>query len=250
MRKLVLLAVGVGVWLGLGLSGKAQEDESRAVIEKAIEAHGGAKVLAGIKAMQMKGKGKAYQPMEFTFTIDVSAVPPSKYKVEVDVEINNMNIKVIKVFNGDKGWLNVLGKTTDLGEVELKEFKEMAHVEKVTSLIALREKAYKLSPLGESKVEGRDAVGVQVTTKDRRDVNLFFDKKSHLLVKAEYRALDEATKQEVTQEKILLDYKKGASGLRSPTKMIINNDGKKFLEAEITEVTTPDSIDDSNFAKP
>ena len=252
MRKLGLLTVGLSLLLGWGLHGQTPQDESRAIIKKAMKAHGGEAKLAAIKAMQLKGKGKLHaMGMEIPFTIDVSTESPDKSKAVIDVDINNMKFTIINILNGKKGWNNIMGMTKAMDDKELAEAQEQAHVEEVASLVPLKDKRYKLSPLGETKVEGRDAVGVQVTTKGRRDVNLFFDKKTHLLVKSENRALDPFTKEEVAQEKIYRDYKANDGGLKYPTKMVINHDGKKFIEMEITETTPMENrFDASVFAKP
>jgi hypothetical protein len=252
MRKSMLLAFGVSLWLLWGLSGRAQEgDEPRALIEKAIKAHGGAAKLAAVKATQIKGKGKIHSPMEFSFTAEISSQPPDKFKLAIDAEVNGMNIPIVQVFNGKKGWQSVMGKTDKLDEKTIEEFQHQAHVEKVTDLIALKDKSYKLSPLGEMKVGDHDAVGVQVTKKDCRDVNLYFDKKTHLLVKAEYRAVEPVGKQEVQQEKLYTEYKESAGGLKLPARLVLNNDGKKFMEIEITETTPMETpFEESVFAKP
>jgi len=250
MRKIGLLACGVCLCLAWGLYGQGQEGEPRAIIDKAIKAHGGAKKLAAIKAIQLKGKGKIHSPIEIPFTLDISTQPPDKIKVNIDIDVNNMNIAIIQVVNGKKGWANIMGMTKDLDEQEMKEIREQFHVEKVASLIALKDKSYKLSPLGDAKVRDHDAVGVQVTKKGLRDVNLYFDKKTHMLLKSEYRAFDQFSKQEVAQEKFYLDYKE-VGGIKAPTKLVINNDGKKFMDMQITETTPMETpFDDSVFAKP
>jgi hypothetical protein len=249
MRKIGLLACAVCLFLAWGLYGQGQDGEPRAIIDKAIKAHGGAKKLAAIKAIQMKGKGKIYVPMEASFTAEITAQPPDKQRLSADLEINNMNFKFVQVFDGKKGWQGVAGMIKELDADEIKEAKQQAHVNEVETLIVLKDKNYKLSALGESKVGDNDVVGVQVTKKGWRDVNLFFDKKTHLLLKAEYRALD-PNKQEVAQEKLFLDYK-DFEGYKAPGRMVINNDGKKFLDMEITEATTMETpLDASVFVKP
>jgi hypothetical protein len=249
MRKIGLLACGVCLYMAWGLYGQGQDGESRAIIDKAIKAHGGAKKLEAIKAIQLKGKGKIYQPMEATFTAEISQQLPDKMKLSVDLEINNMNFAFVQVFDGKKGWQGIAGMIKELDADEVKEAREQAYVGEVETLIVLKDKSYKLSALGETKVGDQDVVGVQVTKKGKRDVNLFFDKKTHLLLKAEYRALD-PNKQEVTQEKLFLDYK-DVGGFKSPGRMVINNDGKKFLEIDITETTPMETpFDESVFAKP
>jgi hypothetical protein len=252
MRKSVLLAFGVSLWLLWGLSGQAQEgDESRKLIDQAIKAHGGAAKLAAIKAIQMKAKGKAYSPMELTFTLDVSSQPPDKSKAVVEVTVMDMNFTIVNVVNGKKGWRSFMGKTEKLDDKEIEEHQQQAHIEKVTNLVSLKDKSYKLSPLGEAKVGEKDAVGVQVTKKGFRDVNLYFDKKTYMLLKAEYRTIEPIGKQEVQQEKLYVEYKEVAGGLKMPARMVLNNDGKKFMEIEVTEMTPMETpFEESVFAKP
>ena len=250
MRKVGVLACAACLSLSWGLYAQAQDDEPRAIINKAIKAHGGAKKLAAIKAVQTKAKGKIVAPMEIAFTIDISGQPPDKMKAVIDLDINGMAISVTQVVNGKKGWINVMGTTKDLEAQELTEAQNQFHIEKVSQLVTLKDKSYKLSSLGEAKVEGKDAVGVQVTKKDQRDVNMYFDKTSYLLLKSEYRAFDQFSKQEVNQEKIYLNYK-DMNGLKVPTRLTINNDGKKFMDMEITETTPMETpFEDSVFAKP
>src|SRR5262249_44845787 len=145
------------------------------------------------------------------------------------------NLTFTQVFNGKQGWKGLTGMIQALSKEEVEEAKEQLHVEWVTGLLPLRDKKlYKLSPLGESKVGDHDTVGVQVTRKGFRDVNLFFDKKTHLLRKAEYRTVQDS--KEVTQEKFCSAYK-DFDGLKAPSKMVLKNDGKPFMEIEVTEMT-------------
>jgi hypothetical protein len=250
MRKLVLLPLALCLWLGWGLYGEAQEDETRALLEKAIKAHGGGKALAAVKAVQIKGKGKMYQPMELTFTVEVISAPPDKMKLNVDFEAGGKNFTFLQVVDGKKGWRGLQGMIMEMTKKEMEEAREQAHVEEVTHLVVLRDKAYKLSPLGEMKVGEHDAVGIQVSKKGFRDVNLYFDKKTHQLLKSEARTLEPMGEQEVAQEKLFSDYKKQPGGWLAPMKLVVSNDGKKFMEVEISEIMTPDSLDPSVFAKP
>lgn len=249
MRKTVLV-VGLGLWLGVGLQLHAQQDEARALVAKAIEAHGGAKRLEATKAVTIKGKGKAFiMGMELPFGLEASVQEPDKLKNVIEIEVNGMTLTVVQVVNGKKGWNSTMGKTTDMTEKELKEAHAIMQVERVANLIALRDRRYKLSPLGEVKVGDWDTAGVRVTKEGTRDVNLYFDKKTHLLRKTEYQGTDPTTMMEVMQEKLFPNYK-DMGGLKVPTKLIVNNDGKRFLEIEVSDVTPVEKLDDSVFAKP
>jgi hypothetical protein len=250
MRKLMLLPAGLCLALCWGAVARAQQDDPRAVIDKGIKALGGAEKLAKLTATTVKGKGTVDTAMgKFDFTVEAHTQLPDKVKVSIDLDIMNMKIVVVQVFNGKKGWVRLLEKTMPMEEEQLKEAKNQMHVERVTGLVELKDKAYKLSALGEMKIDGKAAVGVQVTKKGERDVNLWFDAKDHLLLKAEYRALDDMTKQEVNQEKFFREYK-DFNGVKGPTKLLVKNDGKDYLDMVVTEMTFVGKHDDSLFGEP
>src|SRR5438445_725224 len=70
----------------------------------------------------------------------------------------------------------------------------------------VKEKGVELSSLAETKVDGKPAVGVVVKSKGHRDVKLYFDKASGLLVKREHPVVDPSTGKEVVQEVLFRDY--------------------------------------------
>ena len=86
--------------------------------------------------------------------------------------------------------------------------------------------------------------------KDHRDVNLFFDKESGLLIKVETKIKDfMAGGQEVTEETIRSDFKE-IDGRKVPMKFVINHDGKLYVDGEATEFKFHDKLEDNVFAKP
>jgi hypothetical protein len=117
-------------------------------------------------------------------------------------------------------------------------------------LLPLSDKAFRLKPLGKSTVNDQPALGVLVSRDGHRDVKLYFDAKSGLLVKSEFNvmAMEEGGK-EVTQE-VLYDGHEETDGLRSPTKITVIRDGKKFVEATIKDLKSSEKLDDEVFAKP
>jgi outer membrane lipoprotein-sorting protein len=249
MRKFLALPCVLVLALGFVPRAQAQEDESRALIAKAIKAQGGEEKLSSLKAMQAKGKGTInIMEMNLPFTAELFIHLPDKLKVVVNSEFMNMNVEIIQVYDGKKGWAKFAGMLKDFDADELKEARKGMYVEYVSSLVVLKDKAFKLSLLGESKVEGRDAVGVRVSREGEQDVNLYFDKKEHLLLKSESRGRD-PNMQEVNQEKIFLDYKE-FDGIRAATRFIVNHDGKRFLEMDVTEQRHLPSLDASIFVQP
>jgi hypothetical protein len=228
---------------------RAQEDESRAVIDKAIKAHGGEKALAKVKAGQAKSKGTVHLMGGLEYTGEDYFQSPDKFKQVINLTIGGKNFTQTIAYDGKKGWLQFNDTVKDLEDNLVNVVKESIYAENLARLLPLKDKKYKLSPLGEVKVEGRDAVGVQVSLKGRKDVNLYFDKAKHLLLKTEMRIVDPQSEQEVTQAKLYLDYKE-TDGLQMPMKIRILKDGEKYVDAEITEWQVLDSLDASVFAKP
>jgi hypothetical protein len=55
--------------------------------------------------------------------------------------------------------------------------------------------------------------------------------------------------QEVDEERIIKEYQ-DTDGPKTAKKVLVNHDGKKYLELEVLEVKYPDEIDDSDFQKP
>ncbi len=251
MRTLTLAACGVCAWLALAAPARAQDNECRAVIARAMKAVGGEEKLAANRAHYLKGKGTiAVMGMDLEFTIEIWDQQPDKQKAVIEINVMNMNFTITQVYNGDKGWQNIMGKTKAVDADELKEHKESTNAERVAGLVALKNKAYKLSSLGEVKVNDRAAVGILVTRDGYRDVSLYFDKQSHLLVKTETRAKNPSSMQEETQEKLLSDYKALDQGVRVPTRLVINYDGKKVLDMTISEARMSEQHDASIFAEP
>lgn len=250
MRKLL------GVWCVAGLlaGGAARADDAadvKAILDKAIAAHGGADHLAKNKAVSMQIKGKLYALGDgVDFTGEIASQLPDRVRFEMSLTVMGTNLKIKSVAKGDKGWVAVNDMVMEMSKEQMAESREQMHVAAVTRLVPLRDKAYKLSPLGEAKVEGKDAVGIRVEHKDRRDVSLYFDKKTGLLLKTETRGKDPmAGDNEFTAETLYDDYKK-VDDFPVAHKVTIKRDGKPFIVSENSDVKVAEKLDDSNFEKP
>jgi hypothetical protein len=89
-----------------------------------------------------------------------------------------------------------------------------------------------------------------VSHQGHRDVSLYFDKETGLLVKSVQTVkAQELGGQEVKQEFFQKDYKE-VGGVKVPTKHVFLRDGKKYVEAEGTEIKLLEKLDDGTFGKP
>ncbi len=251
MSRVLLPVLCVAALLGPVPAGRAAEDDPKAVIVQAVKAHGGEETLAKFQAVQSSGKGKITLAGlgEVNFTQEIASMPPDKLKESLDLTVNGQNVRVLTLVNGDKMSLEANGTAIDLTDAIKSALKDAGYLLKVSRLVPLvREKGYEFSTVGEIKVEGKPAVGVRVSAKGQKDINLYFDKESHLLVKLEHRTVDPSNGNEVNEERIIQEYRKNSDGIQIPTKVLVQHDGKKFLEAEV-EAKFLEKLDESEFKK-
>lgn len=251
MRTLLRSAVVLGLVLGASALVRAEDQaEVKAIIDKALQALGGADTVSKFKAATWKGKGKFYGLGDgIDFNGQWTTQPPHQSKVVSEVDINGMKFMQIRVVNGDRGWIKMMDNTEEMDKEALREAQEELYAGWVASVLPLRDPAFKLSLLGDAKVGDRPAVGVKVMHKNHRDINLYFDKERGLLLRAETRVKDMMTGQEVAQETLPSDYKE-VEGVQRARKITLKRDGKNFVELDIDEIQLREQLDDSAFGKP
>jgi hypothetical protein len=222
----------------------------RALIDKAILAHGGQAKINKHKIRQTKSKGTLYlEGRMIEFTEEITFHLPDKFRSSSQFELMGTH-KVTIGFDGTKAWLNEDGENKDNMLDKLADLmKEQTYVSEVTLLTSLKDSAYELSGLGETKVLDKPAIGVRVARKGHKDINLYFDKDSGLLVKFDHRTMDFKTMKEVNVERIITEYQ-DKDGVKEAKKGVVNRNGEKFIEAEVVEVKYLDNIDDTLFSRP
>ena len=247
MRRCLCRLLLVGIACASAATVRAADaPEPRAIIDSAIKALGGAEKLQKYKAARWEDKGTYYGFGDdgAPYTGKYAAVYPDKFRMEI-VDVFTV------VIDGEKGWTKMGGDVHEMSADEVREGREQFHAGMLSGLTPLIDgKGYTLSPAGEIDVEGKPAVGVNVTHKDHRDVTLYFDKQSRLPVKLETTVkAEELGGKEVKEEDLFRDYK-DVDGMKVPMKMVVLRDGKKYVESETVSVEPLESLDDSVFAKP
>ena len=230
----------------------ARADDSaaaRALVDKAIKAQGGEAVLSKWRGGTAKLKGTIHiEGMAAAFTGEFAVQGSDRQKFDIQAEVGGEKFRLVYVLRGDKGWFKFNDDTMELDKEDLAEMQEEAYAGWLATLVPLKDKKFTLAPLGEIQVDQRPALGVKVSSKGHRDLNLYFDKETGLLVKTEARVKDD-NDQEVTEETFLSDYKE-VQGTKQATKFITKRDGKPYLEGEVTEYQLAEKLDDGVFAKP
>lgn len=248
MRRTMSGVLAVGL---LFASVAAADEAAQAVIDKAVKAAGGLESLTKFKAAHWKGKGKFFGFGEgIDYVGEWWQQLPGQMKTVIDAEFGGMKIQNVRIVSGDKAWATNMGTIEELDKEQLSEAHQALHYDRVVVLWPLRDKGFELTALGESMVEKQPALGVKVSFKGRRDVQLFFDKDSGLLVKASMKVKDQGTGGQEVEQEMYYSGHKNVQGRMVPMKAVIKREGTIYIEAEITEYERLENLDDKVFTKP
>jgi phosphotransferase system IIB component len=244
MKKIAGIMGVLAVFGIIIFSVRGNEDaKMREIIARAIKAHGGAENLEKLKASVIKIKGKL---VDLEYSAENAAQLPDRLRMSAQSKLG----KLVQVINGDKGWVKLGELSRECIKEELPEMREQLNALRISRLTVLTDKEYKLSPLGEENIDGRQAIGIRVEHKGYRDVNLFFDKESYLLLKMQAPIKDLLRGgEEVAAETVFGDYR-DIDGVMTAHKFTIKYDGKSYNEGEVTDVKYSESLDDNMFDKP
>jgi hypothetical protein len=233
MRSVFLSGLVVAGLAGLSGFGRASEDAD-AILAKAVAAHGGEEALAKYPGVRMKlqviieGPAAAPRAWEVLF-----AAPASMREVREGFYLGRRTASVA-VTDGKGYWWTNGGQTEAMPAKQAESFRDRARLMQITRLVPLKGKDYELSAAGDATVDDKPAVGLRVRSKGRKDVTLFFDKESGLLVKAALRTISTSTLEEVLEERFYQDYQK-TGPLPVAKKVVVLHDGKPNLRIEVQE---------------
>ncbi len=251
MHKIFLALTAALAWSATALADKAPAATGAAkVVNEAITAAGGEAVLKKYKGVSMKMKGGiSVMGLDLEFDGAVLAMLPDKYRIAIDTGVMGQKINIVQVLNGKKMKATMNGMEIPVDD-NLKEqlTSSVAEMEVGQLVPLLDEKKYKLKSGDDVDVDGKktDVVIVNSVEGPIKDMKLFFDKKSHLLLKTQRKSKDE-TGQDIDEESYFTDYKK-VQDLMTPHKGVVKHDGKEFMNFTISEVKHLEKIDDKEFA--
>ena len=252
MRRFVSpwLAVCVVV-SGVSFARADEQADMKALIEKGVKSLGGQEKLTKLPASVVKVKGKFYGFGDgLDYTAQTSTLGMDKIRNLIEGNMDGNKFSFTQVYNDGKGWMTMGADAQELPEDQLAEIKQSLYMGFISRLHMLPNKEYTLKSLGDSKVGDVEAYGIKVSRKDYRDVSLFLDKKTGMVIKSESTVKNTmGGGEEQKEERLLSDYK-DQDRIKYPSKVTINRDGKKFVESETTDVKFSEKLDDNTFAKP
>src|SRR5438045_2362688 len=154
MRRLIFAALAVA--LSVGITSRAlADDETQAIIEKAIKAHGGREKLSKERTVQSKTKGTIELLGGLAFSQEITIQLPKQLKEVMDLEVGGMKVTVTTALNGDKAWITANGKDIEVTDKIMTELTEGVYRAEVMGMVKLNDKKYELSSLGDVTVNDK-----------------------------------------------------------------------------------------------
>jgi hypothetical protein len=249
MRRWWMFSVAAILLAALTAQARAQ-DTARGLLERAVHAHGGAAQIDKRQAVHARAKSTlSTGGLELPVTQETFIQLPDKFKITTEIDVGGLKTTMIQVLNGDKAWVRFNDQVQPANDDLLNQMREMQHLEKIVRLTPLlRDRNYELELLPETRFDDKPYLGLKVSYKGRNDVKLFFDKTTGMLTRTERRTATSDGK-EVVEEQVYSEFK-DVQGSRMPMKILILQDGKKFLLGEMIEVKPLEKLEDSIFERP
>jgi hypothetical protein len=241
MRNLIAVVLTVAV-----IAPVRGQDAPRAVIEKAVKAHGGA-ALDKYAAGKSKAKGTVViQGTEFPFTSELTYQMPGKARSTFEIVTMNVRRTVTYVASGDKIAAFAGGLAQEMPPSQAEELRAALYAQNLTRLTPLlNDKRYRLAAASEKTFDGKSAVGVIVSAEGHKDVRLYFDATTHLLAALERPGFDALGKPAEHAE--MYGGYRDANGLKYPAKTLVKQNGKRYLESETVEFKPLEKVDPKEF---
>lgn len=246
MQKTILMLSAMVLTVG---TASAQDDKAKAVIESAIKAHGGAENLNKLKATSADFDGTiSVFDMDLKFTGSTVTQSPDKMMLNISIDVGGAKQNIKQIVNGDTVLMTVGGEKQEINDEMKKELKQgplMSDVARLTPLLS--DKGYTVKVVGDEDVDGKPATVLSVSSMELKEVKLYFDKKTNLLVMTKRDSVSPGTEEAVVETSMLSDYKM-VDGLMTAMKTTVKHDDKDFMTMTMKSVKNMEKADAKSFA--
>jgi len=250
MKRFFVPAIAAAFLIGFGSSARADEQEAKAIIDKAIKAIGGPENLAKAGVLSWKTKGKiTLGDNENDFKGNTTVQGLDHYRAEFEGDFNGNEVKGVTVLNGKQGWRKFGENATEMDEDAVANEKRNIYLQVVAAtLVPLNGKGFKVESAAEEKVGDKPASVIKATGPDGKPFSLYFDKETGLLVK-QTATVAGFNGDEFEQETTFADYRE-FGGIKKATKVESKRNGNPFITLAVTEFKTSDKANPETFAEP
>jgi hypothetical protein len=194
------------------------------LLQKVVAAVGGADAIASIKDIQLKGTASL---MGQTLQMSQTIIMPGN--AVTAMSMGGMAMMKQAVVDG-KYSVSQQGMEAPITD-EIKEGLDESAL--LIPELSYLSKGYKLKIIGAEKVEGKDAIDLELTTPSGKVSHRFYDAKSYLLLKTA-KSQDVPGRGVVTQQEFYNAYK-SVNGILLPTEQIIDM-GQLKINVKYTDI--------------
>jgi hypothetical protein len=245
MRAASRLALALAAVLVSQGWARASEKEARALVDRAIRAHGGTAALSKAQTCVRTDAGtQAFPGKDLPFTAEVVRQLPDRVRLSVEID---KRLKLVIVLDGDKGWERGVGPAVEMSKQRVSEMQEEAYVWWLSTLVPLTQRGFTLSTLPDAKVEGKDVAGVKVVRKGRHDASLYFSKRSGLLLKISRRVPEAGV---LFDKDYLFSAYKDFGLARLPTREVVMLNGRRYTDVTVKGYRFLTRAPEGTFGRP
>jgi len=167
-----------------------------------------------------------------------------KYRMQGEVTFGSSLFTVVRAFDGSAGWMERMGTIVDQPALNYQ-----SDADHTPSLLLEKEAAFSLAK--ETEIEGKKAVGIEVSFQGKKTI-FFIDKTDYTILEILYKDLyfGRTQTKEMMEKRIrCLDYKK-KGGAMFPFKQVFYQDGQKRMEIHFSEIDFNPTVSDEIFKRP
>lgn len=256
---LLLAVLAVNPWLGAQEAAPTSDPQAVATINRYLQALGGKETLKAIKDKQVRFTNKRFSPTNVT-EMKMARFMKHGFRIREEWELpgqgllpNNEPLRFVQVYDGARGWVKTMGYVSELKDKTLTIFVWDKYIDDF--FMHYEEDGYTVKMLPETKIEGRDCVGVETRSfAGGFKVRYYFAKDDGLLVKKQWN--DGTGKTLTVKETLYRDYKKirfrdnREKWVMMALTELIFGDGELELEMSYSEVTLNAGLEDKLFGRP
>jgi len=220
------------------------QDPAGPILDKYIQAIGGAARLANITRLAMKGTYSGYDTYHQKVAMEIYAQAPNRVATIVH-EVGPTRADSVKVYDGGAGWIVSENKPVPVMPLTGGNLAG-ARLDTILLFPAQIKQAFTQWRTGTATIDDHDVQVVQGTNAGQPPVKLYFDPNSGLLVRVA-RYSDTAIGRVPTQ----IDYSdyRDIGGVKIPFRWTVTwTDNQTFIQ--LTEVRANVPIEASRFARP
>ncbi len=239
MKKSLSLIV-CGVFLLAFITAPAHSQTTKDVMDKFIDAQGGAKALAAIKDTTISGNMELVS-MGMSATLTMYQKEPNKMRMDIEV----MGMVITQAFDGETAWMinPQTGATEQMPDNMTQEFKRQALGNE--ALLNPDKFGIKYNFAGKEKIDDKEYLVLTQTAEDGHVTTIYIDPATYLTYKTKGKTIGQSG-EEVMAESIVSDYKK-VDGVLLAHSMTTYQDGQEFMRMTITKVAFNSGLEDSLF---